>query len=245
MIDYRAEFIKRGLYPLEDIKDRFHKIKCVDKDGYMYQLSYRGLISDKRTKQFNKWDKNNPFKPYNMRLYASRVQDNVIILSSDDELRDATNIKIKFRCSQCGEVYYKKWCHWIGMPLNHHVCPKCNDNPISAGISQYTLLTAQWLDEHRLSYQQEFIFDDCRYKNPLRFDFYVEYKDNIYLIEVDGMQHFYTSTWTTEERLKEIQIRDNIKNEYCHNKGYILVRIPYWLYRHETYKEILYKTFFN
>lgn len=31
MIDYRAEFIKRGLYPLEDIKDRFHKIKCVDK----------------------------------------------------------------------------------------------------------------------------------------------------------------------------------------------------------------------
>lgn len=245
MIDYKDVFIKKGLYPLEEIKDRFQKVNCIDKEGYMYCLSYRGSVSDKRTKQFNKWDKHNPFKAHNMRLYASQVQENVCILSTDEELKNATNIKIKFKCPQCGEIYYKKWCHWINMPFNHHVCPKCNDNPISAGVSQYSLLTEQWLRENGLSFQREYIFEDCRYKKPLRFDYYIEYNNQIYLIEVDGMQHFYTSTWTTEERLKEIQKRDKIKDDYCNEKGYKLVRIPYWLYRHETYKNILHHTFFD
>ena len=62
---------------------------------------------------------------------------------------------------------------------------------------------------------------------PLRFDFYIEWNDSIILIEVDGMQHFYESTWTTKEKLKEIQIRDNIKARYCVEQNYTLVRIPY------------------
>lgn len=211
----------------------------------MYKLSYRGSISDKRTKGFDKWDKTNPYKAHNMRLYASRVQENVEILSSDEVLINATKEKVEFRCPICGEIFKKKWCHWIAMPLNHHVCPHCNNNPISAGISQYTILTEDWLKNNNISYTTEKIFDDCRYKKPLRFDFYIEWNDNIILIEVDGMQHFYESTWTTKEKLKEIQIRDNIKARYCVEQNYTLVRIPYWLYRTNTYKEILNKTFFG
>lgn len=56
----------------------------------MYKLSYRGSISDKRTKEFDKWDKTNPYKAHNMRLYASRLQENVEILSSDEVLINAT-----------------------------------------------------------------------------------------------------------------------------------------------------------
>lgn len=245
ILDFNEKFIEKGLTPLEIIQDAKHKVRCVDSDGYMYKLSYRGSVSDKRTKQFDKWDKTNPFKAYNMRLYASRVQDNVEILSSDDVLMNATNEKIDFRCPMCGKVFKKKWCHWITMPFNRHVCPACNDNPISAGVSQYTILTEEWLNERNIVFLQEYSFDDCRYKKPLRFDFYIEWQDSIILIEVDGNQHFYESTWTSKERLEENKTRDKIKDEYCLKNNYKLVRIPYWLYRTKTYKEILNKTFFG
>ena len=233
------------MIPLEDIIDAKHKIECMDKDGYKYLLSYHGAVSDKRTQSFNKWDKNNPFKAYNMRLYASRVQENCIILSSDEELFNATNIRLKFICPICGKEFTKKWCHWIAMPFNKHVCPSCNDKSVSSGKSQYSLMTIEWLNKHNIQYIQEYTFSDCRNKNCLRFDFYIEWNNNIILIEVNGMQHYYTSGWTDGKKLLYNQKCDNIKKQYCQDKGYTLVSIPYWLYRHDTYEKILYKTFFN
>lgn len=209
-------------------------------------MSYRGAVSDPRTKQFNKWDKNNPYKPYNMRLYASRMQENCVILSDDNELRNATNQRLRFICPCCGQEFTKKWCHWIAMPYNHHVCPKCNENPYNSGYSQYSILTEKWLQEHGVEFIREYTFDDCRYKRVLSFDFCA--KDNngeMVLIEVDGMQHFYTSTWTTEEKLVENQRRDKIKDDYCKERNIRLIRIPYWLYRTTTYQDILNQTFFG
>lgn len=209
-------------------------------------MSYRGSVSDKRTKGFDRWDKTNPFKAYNMRLYASRVQENCEILSSDIELQNASNQRLLFRCPICHQPFTKKWCHWISMPYNHHVCPSCNKNPISAGVSQYTLMTEQWLKAHEIPYIKEYTFEDCRHIHPLRFDFCIkDWFGKTILIEVDGMQHFYESTWTTKEILAETQKRDKIKDDYCKQNNLCLIRIPYWLYRHTTYQEILFETFFG
>ena len=244
--DFKEKFLEKGLTPLEEILDAKHKVPCIDVEGYKYYLCYHSSISDKRTKQFDKWDKTNPFKAYNMRLYASRVQENCEILSSDEELMDASNQRIRFRCPCCGEEFTKKWCHWIAMPYNHHVCPKCNKNSISNGNSQYSLLTEKWLKDNNISFVKEYTFPDCKNKNVLRFDFCAERKDGEkILIEVDGMQHFYESTWTTKEMLAETQKRDKIKDDYCREHGLILIRIPYWLYRHTTYLDILSQTFFG
>lgn len=231
--------------PLEEIKNAKQKVECIDKEGYKYLLSYRGAVSDKRTKSFNKWDKNNPFKPYNMRLYASRVQENCVILSTDEELFEATTKRLKFICPKCGKEFTKKWCHWISMPFNRHVCPACNDKSVSSGKSQISLLTIQWFDENNIKYEQEHTFPDCKNKNCLRFDFYVEWNGKIILVEADGSQHYYTSGWTDESKLAYNKHCDKIKNEYCKRKGYTLIRIPYWLYKAETYKNILNKTFFG
>lgn len=243
--DFRAKFLERGLTPLEEIEDAKHKVDCVDAEGYKYRLCYRGSVSDKRTKQFDKWDKTNPFKAYNMRLYASRVQENVEILSADEELMDASNTRVWFRCPLCGEEYDKKWCHWIAMPYNRHVCPRCNDDACTAGYSPCSILTEDWLREHDIPYIREYKFDDCKNKRVLRFDFCVEWNGGKILIEVDGQQHFYIGGWTTPERLAENQARDKIKDEYCAEHGHTLVRIPYWLYRHGKYLEILNQTFFS
>ena len=101
------------------------------------------------------------------------------------------------------------------------------------------------MNENNIKYDQEHTFLDCKNKNCLRFDFYIEWGNKIILIEADGSQHFYTSGWTSEEKLLYNQSCDKIKEKYCKDKGYILVRIPYWLYKTDTYKNILNKTFFG
>lgn len=243
--NFEERFIERGLTPLEEIKDAKHKVPCVDAEGYKYLLCYHSAVGDKRTKNFNRWDKKNPFKPYNMRLYASRVQYNAEILSTDDELMEASNVRIKFKRPQCGKTYDKWWGHWKSMPYNRHVCPECNDNQISAGYSSCSILTEDWLREHDIPYIREYSFDDCKNKRCLRFDFCVNWNGRKILIEVDGHQHFYVGGWTDESKLHYNQKLDKIKEDYCTANGHILVRIPYWLYRHTTYKDILNQTFFS
>lgn len=124
--DFREKFLERGLTPLEEIKNAKQKVSCVDGDGYKYSLDYHSCVGDKRTKSFNKWDKRNPYKPYNMRKYANSVQENCVIASTDDELRNANGGKVKFICPVCGEEYEKAWCHWIAQPNNQHYCPSCS-----------------------------------------------------------------------------------------------------------------------
>ena len=92
----------------------------------------------------------------------------------------------------------------------------------------------QLLEENEIHYIQEYKFKDCVSPkgNLLKFDFYLpEY--NI-VIEYDGEQHFYLTAFgenkSGEERLKENQEYDNIKNEYCKENGIQLIRIPYTKY---------------
>lgn len=101
------------------------------------------------------------------------------------------------------------------------------------------------LNENNIKYKTEYIFSDL--KNPstnrhLRFDFAVFENDKLqYLIEFDGRQHFIgpEATWSQSQTLKEIQYKDNLKNEYCKSNGIILKRIPYTCLSHLSYEEII------
>ena len=237
--DYKSLFISKGYQPLEEIMDTKHKIKCMDKNGYMYFASY-DMIRDKRTKNLDKWKKQNIFKAYNMRLYASKVQENCCILSSDDELNNATKCKIKFICPECGKPYEKKWCHWIAQAKNCHFCPTCLKKE-----STYSRQVRAWLEENGLKYITEFWFEDCKDIRVLPFDFYISYNNKIFLIEVDGAQHYYESPIFNNLTLEERKSKDRIKTDYCEQHGYTLLRIPYWDFNRDTYIKKLDKTFFG
>lgn len=86
----------------------------------------------------------------------------------------------------------------------------------------------QYLKQLNIVFHQEYGFSDCKYINKLRFDFYLP--DYNCCIEFDGKQHFKEKgTWAEKDNgLKEIQIKDNIKNQYCKNNNIKLIRIPYW-----------------
>ena len=75
----------------------------------------------------------------------------------------------------------------------------------------------------------------------LKFDFYV---NNQYLIEFDGEQHFthHNSGWSNENNLKNIQQRDNIKNQWCRDNNIPLIRIPYWHLKDLCIEDLLLKT---
>lgn len=97
------------------------------------------------------------------------------------------------------------------------------------------------LKKNQIPFVREKSFEDCVFKQRLRFDFYVADK---YLIEFDGKQHFETANkfWDTEDYLREIQLRDSIKNEYCRQNNLILIRIPYTHLKNIQLKDLIPET---
>lgn len=104
---------------------------------------------------------------------------------------------------------------------------------ISCGClkSKGEFIIASLLQQHNIVFEEQKIFNDCKFPNSgyaAKFDFYI---DNLYLIEYDGEQHYYydnnSSSWNTKENFINTQIRDNYKNQWCEKNGIPLIRIPY------------------
>jgi len=91
------------------------------------------------------------------------------------------------------------------------------------------------LKEHSINYKKEFTFKDLT--NPktgrrLRFDFCIfnSSEEIDFLVEFDGRQHISgpEAKWSNSSSLEDIKFKDNLKDEYCKNKGITLKRIPYY-----------------
>jgi hypothetical protein len=138
----------------------------------------------------------------------------------------ALHRKVLVKHKICGLTYQKRAVSLI----QGHGCLYCS----RAGESTGVRLVRRVLDDLKLNYWREFKFEDCKCKNPLLFDFAVYDKNNnlMFLIEWDGEQHFRPKQRTGGvERLRLIQKRDSIKNEYCKQNGLKLLRLKYTLLR--------------
>jgi hypothetical protein len=130
--------------------------------------------------------------------------------------------KVNILCKKHGVFQQRPGDH-----INGQGCPKCH---LSFGEQKIM----RWLTDRNIEYVHEKSFDDC--VNPLtnkrlKFDFFIASRN--LLIEYDGEQHFYAGRvmdgqyTTTEQDLKDIQFRDNFKNEYSKRNNIVLYRIPY------------------
>lgn len=116
-------------------------------------------------------------------------------------------------------------------PRNHTNGDGCKDCRASKGEKEIWKV----LLKYNIFYESQKRFIDCRYKKPLPFDFYIP-KCNL-IFEFDGPQHFEITceklgnkVFTIEEAKKNfefIQLKDEIKNNYCNSKDIKLVRIKY------------------
>lgn len=99
-------------------------------------------------------------------------------------------------------------------------CPYCYSTSTGEkGIENY-------LTKKNISFVKEKTFDDLRFKRKLRFDFYIPSLN--LCIEYDGRQHFVPiDIWGGKDSLKENQLRDQMKNDYCQRNNINLLRINY------------------
>ena len=106
--------------------------------------------------------------------------------------------------------------------------PSCGCTNNSLGESKIKDI----LQNMSIIFNQQKTFQNCinpKTNKLLRFDFYLP--DYNCCIEYDGEQHFSTSGagyFSDINKIKEIQYRDNIKNEFCDDNRIKLIRIPYW-----------------
>ena len=108
----------------------------------------------------------------------------------------------------------------LGKFKNGRRCPKCKKSKGEIEISKI-------LDLYNIKYEEEYRFENCKFKYTLPFDFYLpEYNT---CIEYDWIQHFYIiEQFGGLDGFISSKIRDTIKNIYCENNNIKLIRIPYW-----------------
>ncbi len=91
----------------------------------------------------------------------------------------------------------------------------------------------KWLIENKFNYQRQFSFAELKgEKKELRFDFAI-FEDNflICLIEYQGEQHYQVvDIFDGETGLKQRQLNDQKKRDYCDKNNIYLLEIPYWSY---------------
>ncbi|MDZ4785612.1 MAG: hypothetical protein SGJ02_05990 [bacterium] len=86
-------------------------------------------------------------------------------------------------------------------------CPNCS-------ISKGELAVKAYLESNNIEFEQQKIFDGCKYKSLLKFDFYLPVL-NI-AIEFQGQQHFEPiSCFGGQDAFELVQLRDQIKKEFC------------------------------
>jgi hypothetical protein len=131
--------------------------------------------------------------------------------------------KLEWKCKKCDHVWLASICNRI----KGRSCPKCNRSYGEKAI-EYTLL------KYCIKYNPEQGFEGCRYKNPLKFDFYLP--DYNLCIEFQGLQHYpgeYTKSRYlqykrhTPEELKLVKKRDGIKKRFCKKNNINILYIKY------------------
>ena len=126
--------------------------------------------------------------------------------------------------------------------LNGGGCPVCRESVGERNIRNY-------LEDKNISFIQEWWHKECRDINPLKFDFYIP--DYNLCIEFQGEQHYRPYYYNNFAKNKEeaqrmfddTQRRDQIKRDFCKQRGIKLLEIPYQFRKTEKTIEFLDKFF--
>jgi len=131
-----------------------------------------------------------------------------------------------FKCDKCDYVCSQN------SNLQRHIKTCTGELTCSAGEFQIM----KTLDEMGMPYEYNQSHELKSDKGWLRWDFIIQTTDDPLFIEYDGKQHFEPVRFggISEERaLKAFERQkkyDKLKNDYCDENGYLLLRIPYTEY---------------
>lgn len=178
-------------------------------------------------------NKRNPFTIYNINLYLKK---NKLPFEVIDDNYEGSSYKLLCKCLECGHEFRRDWSTF--KDRKSVLCPSCS----LKSKSYISWLVKIWLEENNINYVTEKRFEDCKDKLPLPFDYYIE--DKNLLIEVDGSQHYEIRNFasTIEENINNYEYiikHDKMKNDYAKDNNIQLLRLPYWDFKNDTYKNKL------
>lgn len=222
---------EKNLTLLEEYRGSKYFHWMATKEGYRTRTSLYNLSRNINYYDFV-FDKDNPYALENIKLRL-KINGNRIYFA-DTEFR-GSKVRHKFKCS-CGEEFETTWQYIYLNDISR--CPTCTHRASSLEVK-----IKEWLNLNGINYVTEKTFEDCISKNRLRYDFYLPQYNA--LIEADGEQHFRpvgfggVSPEEAQSRFKTTKANDLIKDSYAKEKGYSLLRIPYYEFYSEKYKETL------
>ncbi len=128
---------------------------------------------------------------------------------------------VKIICKEHGEFVQNISSHILG-----HGCMQCSAVCHSFKSSKGEKTINKFLNDNKIVFIPQKVFDGCKHINKLLFDFYVP--DENLCIEYDGIQHFEpVKIFGGLEGFKQQQKRDKIKDVFCKSNNIKLIRISY------------------
>ena len=159
----------------------------------------------------------------------------------------AVHLEIKnHQCPNCDMTFsannnLQQHIKAVHLKVKDHSCPTCvmtfsQNSQLTKHILRCTgdlkcssgeLKIMNTLDEMRIDYEFNTSYE-LKDKYYLRWDFIIKTGDEPLFIEYDGRQHFKAVEYFGgEEKFIKQQAHDKLKNDYCNENGYLLLRIPY------------------
>lgn len=243
----------RSIQFIHKLNKLYPKIKCTQKHVYRYNgtnfpaikiyvykyhnklfkhkaiifLNKYGLLQSDYDK-YNKKRRNNAinYGKEISKLKEFKILGNIVIMNSYQKMR--------FYHNKCHKIFV---AHISDLIYSNHGCTFCNKSHGERTIEN-------WLIKNNIKFKPQLRITDCRYRNPLPFDFAI-YKDMKLtgLIEYQGEQHYKEIfSWDKKADLKLRKLRDNIKLNYCLNNKIPLLRIPF---NHKKPLKVILTTFYK
>lgn len=187
------------------------KIKC-HKCNNIYEMTFNNYQSGYRCKQCgikSMGDK----KRYNQQDIENYIKEAGDLLVSKYQ---NTYSSIKILCGDCQSEFITNRDTYM------RTGTRCECKSKMKGYA----IIRNYLTKHKIEFEEQKTFDNCKNKLPLPFDFYLS-KKNI-LIEYDGNMHFEPCEYFGGKRVYDAHlVNNNIKNSFCLKNGINLFRISH------------------
>lgn len=224
-VQYRCNFFK----------GRAHPWHCICECGQEVDVSTHNLVSGKtkscgclqkeKASQIGKKTIDNA-RQYHIDQLLGKRFGRLLVIENTYQVKNHTYV---WKClCDCGNITYVR------------TTDLTKGNTLSCGclISKGQAIIEKILLENNIIFQKEYICYNAEKQYEQRFDFYV---NNEYFIEYDGIQHFQEVKYF-QTSLKEQQIKDVYKNQWCKANNIPLIRIPYTHLNNICLKDLLLET---
>jgi hypothetical protein len=199
-----------GEYELISENIEYHK-KCLIRHncGYEYtQRIYSHLLGSKCPLCAG----NAPHTKDSVQKKSNEIHDDEYTIISEPR---GSKSKIRILHNICGREFEQT----LSDHLSGCGCTNCS-------MSRGEKVIESYLKEIDINFIKQKTFDGCKFKNKLKFDFYLENYNKC--IEFDGPQHYKPIRFFGGKKSFELQKqKDQIKNEYCIDNRIDLLRISY------------------